>query len=106
MNAKRGRPPGHVRLTDDDGRFEVALWLAMTEAGIDPYPSAYLSTFLISDAPITAESVEGVLLELSATCATTAAGHADRVRRKSPEAIERADDADRDWLARSCHPCF
>jgi len=100
----RGRPPGHVRLMNDPGRFEVAAWLAFTEAGMDPYPAAYLVTFLLtSDEPITTRSIEGVLLQSTTDLPMMVAprGHADRVRRKAPEAIARADDDERAWLARS-----
>jgi hypothetical protein len=99
-----GRPPGRVRLMDDPGRFEVAAWLAFTETGLGPYPAAYLVTFLLaSDAPIVTESIEGVLLQSSAELSVmvTPKGHADWLRRKAPEAIARADDNERDWLARS-----
>jgi len=104
MTAKRarGRPTGHVRLLDDPGRFEVALWLAFTEAGMDPYPAAYLVTFLIaSDAPIITESVGAVLVQSSAGHTGPVAGHANRVCRKAREAIKRADESERLWLAQS-----
>ena len=104
----RGRPPGHVRLLDDPGRFEVAAWLALTEAGLPPYWAAYLVTFLLtSGRPITAESIDGVLLKLSTTHATTTiAGHADRIRRKAPQAIERADERELAWLTHSAGLLF
>ncbi len=100
---KPGRPKGSaIRLLDDPGRFEVAVWLALTERGMKPYQAAYLVTFLLaSDRPITIESVEGALLKLSTIHRTTVIGHADRVRRKAPEAIKRADEDERAWLARS-----
>ena len=99
---KRGRPHGHVRLLDDLGRFEVAAWFAFTELGMTPYSAAYLVTFLLaSDKPITTESVEGVLLKSTTIHATTIIGHADRIRRKAPQMIKRADEAERAWLAQS-----
>lgn len=102
MNA--GRPHGHVRLMADPGRFEVAAWHAFTELGMEPYPAAYLTTFLLtSKTPISTESIEDVLLQSSAglSVMVKAKGHADRIRRKAPEAIARADDDERAWVARS-----
>jgi hypothetical protein len=99
-----GRPPGHVRLMDDPDRFEVAAWHAFTEAGLGPYPAAYLVTFLLSShAPITTESIDDVLLLSSVKRSPMVAltSQAEWVRRKSPEAIERADDAEREWVVRS-----
>jgi hypothetical protein len=99
-----GRPRGHVRLMDDPGRFEVAAWLAFTEAGLGPYEAAYAVTFLLtSDKPITTESIEGLRL-ISSTglgIMVTPKGHSDRVRRKSEEVIKRADDDERGWLQQS-----
>lgn len=101
--AKRGRPHGSiVRLLKDSGRFEVAAWFAFTELGLAVYPAARLTTFLIaSDRPITTESIDGVLLKSTTTHRTTVTGHADRVRRKAPDAIARADDRERAWLVSS-----
>src|SRR5580704_5708093 len=101
--AKRGRPHGTiVRLLDDPGRFEVAAWLAFTELRLKPYPAAYLTHFLItSDRPITTESIDGVLLKSSTAGPANVIGHADRIRRKAPEAIGRADDRERAWLTSS-----
>jgi hypothetical protein len=99
---KRGRPHGHVRLLDDLGRFEIAAWFAFTELGMTPYSAAYLVTFLLaSDKLITTESVEGVLLKSTTIHATTVIGHADRIRRKAPQMIKRADEVERAWLAQS-----
>jgi hypothetical protein len=102
--AKRGRPTGSViRLLDDPARFEIAMWHALTAAGMKPYPAAYLATFLLaSDRPITTEIIDGVLLKTSADFRrTTVAGHAGRLRRNAPKAIDRADDHGRGWLAQS-----
>jgi hypothetical protein len=68
-----------------------------------PYQAAYLVTFLLtSEEPITTESIEGVLLASSTmTRWTTVKGHADRVRRKAPEAMKRSDEQDRAWLDQS-----
>jgi hypothetical protein len=102
-----GRPPGHVPLMADPGRFEVAAWLALTESGMEPYPAAYLVTFLLaSEKPITTKGIDGVLLVSSAEHRVTAKGHADRLRRKAKEVMER-DPADDDdnlghlWLTQS-----
>jgi hypothetical protein len=101
--ARRGRPQGSVvRLLDDPGRFEVAAWLGFTELGLKPYPAAYLTHFLITaDRPITTESIDGVLLKSSTAGPANVIGHADRIRRKAPEAIGRADDRERKWLTSS-----
>jgi hypothetical protein len=102
--AKRGRPDGSIiRLLDDPGRFELAAWLAFTEGlGMKPYPAANLVTLLVtSDAKITTESVEGVLLKSSMTYRGPIKGHADRVRRKAPDAIARADERELGWLTNS-----
>jgi hypothetical protein len=100
----RGRPKGHVKLLDHAGRFEAAAWHAFTTGlGMKPYEAAYLVAFLASDRPITTESVDGVLLR-SSTLATKGGrviGHADRIRRWAPEAVERADDHELAWLAQS-----
>jgi hypothetical protein len=102
-----GRPPGHVRLMDDPGRFEVAAWLAFTEAGLRPYEAANWVTFLLaSEKPITTESIDGLLLISSTRLHTTAKGHADRVRRKAEEVMERDSTDDDDnlghlWLTQS-----
>jgi hypothetical protein len=87
---------------DDPGRFEIAAWLALTEIGMTPYQAANLVTFLLaSDRPITTESIDGILLKSSTSHRTTVKGHADRVRRKSPEAIARADKHELAWLTHS-----
>jgi hypothetical protein len=96
-----GRPPGHVRLMDDLGRFEVAAWLAFTELGMAPYEAANTVTFLASEKPITTESIEGLRLISSTRPHTTPKGHADRVRRKAEEVMKRADDDERGWLEQS-----
>jgi hypothetical protein len=102
-----GRPPGHVRLMDDPRREETAAWLAFTEAGLRPYEAANWVTFLLaSEKPITTESIDGLLLISSTRPHTTPKGHADRVRRKAEEVMER-DPADDDdnlghlWLTQS-----
>jgi hypothetical protein len=102
--AKRGRRKGSIiRLRDDPGRFEVAVWFALTAIlEMKPYPAAKLVTFLVaSDRPITTESIDGILFKSSTTHRTTVAGHADRVRRKTPEIIARADDDEWAWLTSS-----
>jgi hypothetical protein len=59
-------------------------------------------TFLIaSDRPITTESLDGVLLKSTTEHRVTAVGHADRIRRKAPEAIARANDRELAWLTSS-----
>lgn len=99
---KRGRRKGSViRLLNDHGRFEIAIWLAFTELGLSKYVAAYLAMFLISDRAITTESVEGVLLKSTTTHHRRVIGHADRIRRKAPEVIARADDRELNWLAHS-----
>jgi hypothetical protein len=99
------RPRGTViRLLNDPGRFEVAAWHAFTAGlGMTPYAAAYLVTFLASDRPITTESLDGVLLrsETLAQKGGRIIGHADRIRRKAPVAVERADDHELAWLAQS-----
>jgi hypothetical protein len=99
------RPKGTVtKLLNDSGRFEVAAWHAFTTGlGMKPYPAAYLVTFFASNRPITTESIDGVLLR-STTLAQKGGhiiGHADRIRRKAPEAVARADDQELAWLAQS-----
>ncbi len=98
--AKRGRPRGTiVRLLDDPGRFEVVVWFAFTELGLSPYRAAYLTHFLITiDRPITTESIDGVLLRSTTTGRGRVIGHADRIRRKAPAAIARADELEQAWL--------
>lgn len=102
--AKRGRPEGSItRLLDDPGRFELAAWFAFTVGlGMKPYPAANLVTFLVtSDARITTESIEGILFKSSTTHRGSIKGHADRVRRKAPNVIARADEHERKWLTYS-----
>jgi len=102
--AKRGRRKGSIiRLRDDPGRFEVAVWFALTAIlEMKPYPAAKLVTFLVaSDRPITTESIDGILFKSSTAHRTTVAGHADRVRRKTPEIIARANDEECAWLTSS-----
>jgi hypothetical protein len=102
--AKRGRPQGRVKLLDDPGRFEVAAWHACTTGlGLKPYQAAYLVTFLAADRPITTESLDGVLLKSSSLTpkGCPVIGHADRIRRKAPEAIARADERELAWLSHS-----
>jgi hypothetical protein len=98
------RPKGTaVRLLDDPGRFEVAAWHALTTGlHFNPYTAAYMVTFLVaSDRPITTESLDGVLLKSTTEHRVTAVGHADRIRRKAPEAIARANDRELAWLTSS-----
>jgi hypothetical protein len=103
MKRRRGRPTGSIKsLLSDPGRFEIAAWLAFTEMGWGPYPAAYLTTFWIaSDRPITTESVDDILLKSETTHRTTVAGHADRTRRKAPQALARATAIERAWLTYS-----
>jgi hypothetical protein len=106
---KRGRPEGSIiRLLDDPGRFEVAVAFAFTECfGWRPYHAARLATFLIaSTRPITTESMEGVLLKSSMTHSTTIAGHEDRLRRKIPEVVDRANEREWAWLTMSSSLIF
>jgi hypothetical protein len=99
------RPRGTtIKLLKDPGRFEVAAWHAFTAGlGMKPYVAAYLVTFLASDREITTESLNGVLFrsETLAQKGGRIIGHADRIRRKAPEAVERADDHELAWLAQS-----
>jgi hypothetical protein len=107
--AKRGRPKGSIiRLLDDPGRFEAAFAFAFTEyLGWRPYLATRLATFLIaSDRPITTESVEGVLLKSSTTHSTTIAGHEDRLRRKIPEIVDRANEREWAWFTMSSSLIF
>jgi hypothetical protein len=99
---RRGRPKGHVRLPDSPQRFESAVWLALTELGMGPYPAAYLTTFLItSSAPITTESIDDVLLTSATMLPWRVIGRADRLRRNVPLVIERADEQELAWLTHS-----
>jgi hypothetical protein len=103
--AKRGRPKGSIiRLLDDPGRFEAVIAFACTEYGRwRPYLAARLATFLIaSDRPITTESVEGVLLKSS----TTFHEHEDRLRRKIPEIVDRANEREWAWFTMSSSLIF
>jgi hypothetical protein len=107
--AKRGRPKGSIiRLLDDPGRFEAVIAFACIEyGGWRPYLAARLATFLIaSDRPITTESVEGVLLKSSTTHSTTIAGHEDRLRRKIPEIVDRANEREWAWFTMSSNLIF
>jgi len=89
-------------LLDDPGRFELAAWFAFTELGLSPYRAAYLTHFLITiDRPITTESIDGVLLRSTTVARGRVIGHADRIRRKAPRAIARADERERAWLTHS-----
>jgi hypothetical protein len=106
---KRGRPKGRVRLLDNPHQFETAVWLALTRAGMRPYPAAYLVTFFMSGGVITTESLDAELLKSTTTPHLTAAtdiGHADRLRRNAELAIERADDLERAWLTYSAGLIF
>ncbi|MFZ3352259.1 MAG: hypothetical protein WA268_15475 [Xanthobacteraceae bacterium] len=86
-------------MLEDAGRFELAVWLALTELGLGPYPAAYLTIALItSDRPITTESIDGALLKSTTLHRGRVLGHADRIRRKAPEAIARANENERAWL--------
>jgi hypothetical protein len=69
-----------------------------------PHPAANLVTFLMVEPkePITTKSIEGLLLVSSMEPRwVTRAGHADALVRKAPEAIRRADEDGRNWLAAS-----
>jgi hypothetical protein len=95
-----GRPPGHVRLMDDPGRFGTAAWLAFSQM-VGPYEAANAVAFLESGAS-TAESIQGLLLISTARPPhTTPKGRADRIRRKAEEMMKRADDDERAWLEQS-----
>ena len=101
--AKRGRPKDSiVPLLEDGKRFAVAAWFFCTEyLKLGPYDAADLTVFLItSHAPITTESIEGVLLKSSTDCPPTATreAQADWIVRKSRKAIERANDCEWAWL--------
>jgi hypothetical protein len=81
------------------------MWLALTKGGaVNPYPAAYLVMILFGSNPITTASIDDVLLK-SSTAPLNRGGNvkgpADRVRRKAPEAIARADDQELAWLAHS-----
>ena len=107
--ARRGRPKGSIiQLLNDPGRFEVAVAFAFAEhCGWRPYSAAYLAIFLIaSNRPITTESIEGVLLKSSTTHSTPIAGHANRLRRKIPEVIKRANEREWAWLTMSSSLIF
>jgi hypothetical protein len=99
---RRGRPNGHVRLLGNPQRLELAAWLVFTELGMRPYSAAYLVTFLItSNAPITTESIDDALLKSATILPGRVIGHANRLRRNVPLAIERADEHELAWLVHS-----
>jgi hypothetical protein len=89
-------------LLDSPQRFESVAWLALTELGMGAYPAAYLTTFLItSNAPITTESIDDVLLKSATILPWRVISRADRLRRNAPLAIKRADGQELAWLIRS-----
>jgi hypothetical protein len=104
--AKRGRPKGSViALLDDPGRFKISIWCAFSRLGLTDHAAAYIAAFLVSDRPISTNSIEDVLL--ISTVATTrypdddARKYANDFVRKARKALTRADGRDRAWLVAS-----
>ena len=102
LRRAQARDPGRpkVRLLDDPDRFEIAAWLAFSVGpGLEDYPAARLVIFLAADAPITTESIDGVLLKSSTVHKTaTVDGRTDRIVRKARESVVRANASERAWL--------
>jgi hypothetical protein len=101
IKVKRGRRP----LLKDDQRFEMALWLLFTEAGLPKYRAAYLAMLLIGPVDIAAaETIEDLLIVIRGTrhrYATDLEHRAERIRDKVCETIGRGVEAEVGWLSNS-----
>jgi hypothetical protein len=101
IKVKRDRRP----LLKDDQRFEMALWLLFTEAGLPKYRAAYLTMLLIGPVDIAAAAtIEDLLIVISGTrqqYATDLEHRAERIRDKVYETVSRGVEAEVGWLSNS-----
>jgi hypothetical protein len=101
IKVKRGRRP----LLKDNQRFEMALWLLFTEAGLPKYRAAYLAMLLIGPVDIAAaETIEDLLIVIRGTrqrYATDLEHRAERIRDKVYETVSRGVEAEVGWLSNS-----
>jgi hypothetical protein len=95
------RPRGSIiPLMKDPQRFEIAAWLAL-QVSIGPYRAARLVAMLVeSNAPITIESIDGVLLNASTDheIKTDVDSHFESLVQKSRLVMKRGTAEERQWL--------